>query len=245
MSVILESIGALEQRVNGFRDSMNPDVAAERIGVAVDKVRETFRNDALGVKVDLTPEDVAKKYTTAARAQYNKNLRETAATISKELTATDQALAMATTAAATLPHPVDALELQALSDTTRATERLRIAIEQDRAERRLAGKTLAQVIEIYAQAKDERDATLVWYIEAQQAAGWAETSLAPSSREDATGMVGSRLKSAIEERQKARVAKNYPELAQARERLEKLRRSATLDSHIKHLQGGRGLASVS
>jgi hypothetical protein len=218
---------------------MQHDVAEDRITKSVDKVRAQFRNDDLGVAVDLAPEEVIQKYTTAAKDAYDKNLRAAAATLQNDLQNAERALQLTVDAAKTLPHPVDALELQALSDTTRSTERLRIVLEQDRAERRLQNKTIAEVANLYEQAKPERDGVLLWHIESQHAAGWSETALAPSN----DVVSGLRLKRLIEERQDARIKTNFPELAQARERLSKLK-TATLDHHFKHLLSGRGLAAV-
>lgn len=237
---ILETIEGIEKRVGAFRDAMNPEAAAEKIGQAVNKVRGQFSGDALGIAVDLAPADVVKKYESAARQAYDKTLRETAAALSSELQATERALNQTIAVASSLPHPLDATEQGAVSDNTRAVDRLRATIEVDRAERRLAGKTLAQVIDMYAGTKDSRDGALVWYIESQYAAGWRDVNLV-STPDDAAAVMN--LKRLIGERQKARVEANHPELAQARERLSKLR-TATLDSQFRHLLQGRGLAAV-
>lgn len=228
-----------QKRVGAFHQSMDP-VVDERIGHAVDKVRSQFSNDALVVAVDLTPEDVVKKYNTAARQQYDTNLRDIANTLQADLQAGEQGLDAVTAEVGRLPHPIDALDQQALSDNTRAIERSRLTMDIDRTERRLTGKTHAQVVDLYTATPDARDPTLIWTIEVQHAAGWVETPLTPSP-DDAVAIL--KLRELIRARQQARVTKNHPQLMEARERLNKLR-SATLDSQIRHLQSVRGLAAV-
>ena len=104
----------------------------------------------------------------------------------------------------------------------------------------LAGKTMSQIVDLLTDTRDDRDGVLTWFIEQQHANGWRDVALTQTS-ENAAAIL--KLRRLIAERQQARVAKNYPELAQACEKLTKLRR-ASLDSQIRHPLSGRGMAAV-
>jgi len=118
--------------------------------------------------------------------------------------------------------------------------RLRIGIEADREERKLAGKTLDQIVRRYETADDERDEVLVYLIETQTQAGWPDVTLAKSDS-DVPAMM--RLSDLIKARQRARLEKNHPDVIAAADRLEKLRSSSTVDMAFRHLlKDGRGVA---
>ncbi len=76
----------------------------------------------------------------------------------------------------------------------------------------LAGKTMSQIVDLLTDTRDDRDGVLTWFIEQQHANGWRDVALTQTS-ENAAAIL--KLRRLIAERQQARVAKNYPELAQA------------------------------
>ena len=147
---------------------------------------------------------------------------------------------VAMVAAGTLPHPHDAIgHDKLLSETAKSVEKLRATIELDRFERVFSGKSVAAVLTAYE--RGERDATLCWFVESQDDAGWTDVTLA-NGPDDAAALL--KLRKVIAARRVARADAVAPDLAVARERLKKIR-TATLDSQIRHLVNDRrGLAAV-
>ena len=114
-------------------------------------------------------------------------------------------------------------------------------MELDRAERLLAGKTLRELDELFRSAQDDRDGALVYTIEQQQKRGWRDVKLAETPD---NASVMRTIKAAIETRGAARIKAKHPELIEAQTRIERLRKSAVLDRHVRHFKSGRGLAAV-
>jgi len=223
-------VGELEQAVQSFRDRLAPDAVDLHVGGALEALRARF---LVGNESIVAP-DAVDRIEAATRRDYDERLREDARVLEQRLADEGRALADVITTLGQLADPM-ALEAETpASDQVHEAKKLRILMELDRSERRLAGRSPTEVLALYTAARDGD--VLKFVIE--DAARRGDLKFAPAA--DPTAL--SALQKAIEKTQRARVAAGAPELVAAEKKLTRLRKSATLASLFDHLRRGRGIA---
>jgi hypothetical protein len=169
-------------------------------------------------------------------AQYNDNLTTTVHAFEADLATLERDADDAIAAAEEIP--VDpALTSPHVNDQTRLLADIAASLKRSDAERKLSGKTVREVINLYARTPDN---DLARVIEEQQRDGWREVPLARD--EDPNGIL--ELKRAVDARRQARAAQQAPEAFEAKTRIEKMKGSGVRDAVSRFVKHGHSLGVV-
>ena len=140
-------------------------------------------------------------------------------------------------AAATIPAEPG---LENSSMQTALMARMVVATQKAEAERMLSGRTYGEALDLYVRTKDQDNPELVRLIEDQEAEQWKRI---PLRTDPANADAPLKLTRAIAARRVERVKARDPEAAGLAERLLKFEHNVVLDSLLRHVRSGRGIAT--
>jgi hypothetical protein len=184
---------------------------------------------------DGVPAEVLEAAESAERDLYDDDLRKIQSHIDRELREINRECQERLAAAEQVgPEPA----LHGASEEVRLLAKLTGDNQKAAALTLLSGRSIGYVRQQYAQARDEDNRELVRLVEDQIGRGFVDLRLTPD-RTDASELMALRV--LVRERRTARAQQRDPEAVTARQRLTEMR-SATVDSLLRHVRSGRGIA---
>jgi hypothetical protein len=218
----------LADRAVGFPVRASSEQAEPWVAERVAEARRPFIVNG----IDSTPPHVIEQHEAAARTQWDRDRAAEGVRLEAELAGAEAIIADRMAAAKVLPPTVEPL----VSRTERQLEEFVALLVTREWREHFATRTRQQALDAYTAADEQTQAgrRLVTFIEQQ----WTSTAFRDDPDRDAIAI--SRLKTAIEARQLARVPQ---ELIEWRNRIHRAQRYAGFTEVLRHLRSGRGIAS--
>ena len=215
-----------------LRAGVNPATKDAWLDGQIDEMKRRFDFNGINIATADAVTQARNQLTT----QYNNNLTTTVHAFEAELGTLDRDADAEIAAAEDIPED-PALTSAQVSDQVRLLADIAASLKRSDAERKLTGKTVREVINLYARTPDN---ALARVIEEQQLGGWREVQLARD--EDADGIL--ELNRAVAARRKARAAQQAPEAFAVKARIEKVKGSAVRDAVSRFVKHGHSLGVV-
>jgi hypothetical protein len=236
---VLESVDALERSIASLRGRMSPEAKAAVVASKRDAALAQLSAPGILESFNILPQAARERIESELSEQYDTQLRTDGKAIEAEIAAITSGLSAVTDAASALPDPFIAEDGTGAGDTTHAMRRVALLLERDHIERRLTGKTVAQVVDLYITADDRRDHVLRHTIEDQVRRGWPDIALHVPETPDLVNV--KRLTAAIGKARQARLERDQPDVVKAAEKFTTITKAVGTTELLRLLRKGYGV----